>query len=585
MGKLLKYLKSYKKESILGPFFKLLEACFELIVPLVMASIIDIGIKNRDMAYILKCGGILVLFGLVGLICSVTAQYFAAKAAAGFGTQLRNDLFRHINFLSYTEIDSIGTATLITRLTSDANQVQSCVNMVLRLFLRSPFIVFGAMVMAFTVDYKAAFIFVIVIPLLMAVVLGIVAATIPLYRKAQNQLDTILLKVRENLNGVRVIRAFNRQEAEDKGFREESNTLQKIQVFVGKMSAVMNPVTYIIINIAIICVLWVGGKEVDIGIITQGAVVALVNYMSQILVELIKFANLIVSITKAFACANRINGIFGETSSVQENAAESILSLKKEDNAADTPVVEFRDVSFSYKNAQKDSLEGITFKAMRGETIGIIGSTGSGKSTLVNLIPRFYDTVKGSIFVDGIAVPDYPLKELREKVGLVPQKAVLFSGSIRENIKWGKPDATDEEIMQALTCAQALSFVNDTKEKLETQLSQGGKNLSGGQKQRLTIARALVKNPKILILDDSSSALDFATDANLRIALREMQSGATIFMVSQRASTIRKADKIIVMEDGGVAGIGTHHELLAACQVYKEICLSQLSKEEVQANA
>lgn len=581
MRNLMKYFKDYKLESILGPLFKLLEASFELFVPLVMAQIIDVGIKNRDMGYILGRGGILVLLGVVGLACSLTAQYFSAKAAVGIGTRLRNDLFRHINSLSYKEIDIVGTSTLVTRMTSDVNQVQAGINLTLRLFLRSPFIVFGAMVMAFTINVKAALIFVAAIPLLSVVVFGVMFISMPLYKKVQRQLDQVLLTTRENLLGARVVRAFNRQEDEIDKFGQENDMLVRLQVFVGKISALMNPVTYVIINGAIIVLVWTGAWQVEEGIITQGEVVALVNYMSQILVELVKLANLIINISKALACANRISGIFAQGSSIVERDGQAWRDGAESDPAASVPRVEFRDMDFYYAGAKEPSLSKISFAAMRGQTIGIIGGTGSGKSSLVNLIPRFYDAAKGAVLVDGVDVRDYALKELRGKIGVVPQKAVLFKGSLRDNMKWGKKDATDEEIYKAIDTAQAREVVESKEKGLDFMIQQGGRNLSGGQKQRLTIARALVRRPKILILDDSASALDFATDAALRKAIRENTKDMTVFMVSQRATTIKNADRILVLDDGKLVGIGTHRELLESCEVYREICLSQLSKEEV----
>lgn len=576
MKKLLTYFKSYKLESILGPLFKLLEASFELLVPLVMAQIIDVGIKNRDMGYILGRGGILVLLGVVGLACSLTAQYFSAKAAVGIGTMLRNDLFRHINSLSYKEIDTVGTSTLITRMTSDINQVQSGINLVLRLFLRSPFIVFGAMVMAFTINVKSAMIFVVTIPLLSVVVFGVMLISMPLYKKVQKQLDRVLLTTRENLLGARVVRAFNRQEDEAEKFDGENSMLVRMQVFVGKISALMNPVTYVIVNGAIIILIWTGAWQVEDGIITQGEVVALVNYMSQILVELVKLANLIINISKALACNNRINAVFAEQSSIVEKPGAG-----GEDSSSQV-TVEFKDMDFCYAGAKEPSLSGISFKAFRGQTIGVIGGTGSGKSSLVNLIPRFYDATRGTVLVDGTDVKDYSLARLRSKIGVVPQKAVLFQGTLRDNMKWGKEDATDEEIYEALDTAQARDFVDSKEKGLELKIQQGGRNLSGGQKQRLTIARALVRKPEILIMDDSASALDFATDAALRKAIREHTADMTVFLVSQRATTIKNADQILVLDDGKLAGLGTHEELLDSCQVYREICLSQLSEKEVR---
>lgn len=580
MKKLLKYLKNYKLETVLAPLFKMLEASFELFVPLVVARMIDVGIGNRDFSYILRQGGLLFLLAAIGLTCSLTAQYFAAKSAVGFSTALRNDLFAHINRLSFNEQDVIGTSTLITRMTSDVNQVQSGVNLTLRLLLRSPFVVFGAMVMAFTVNVKAAMVFVVAIPALSVVVFGVMAASMPLYKKVQRQLDRVTLATRENLTGARVIRAFNRQEDEIRRFDAENEQLVKFQVFVGKISALMNPVTYVIINLAIVAVVWISGKQVDAGIITQGETVALVNYMSQILVELVKLANLIVSISKALACANRISLVFDERSSIVDPAADG--SAEAGGMQPTQPKVRFEHVSFSYKNAKADSLTDLDFTIQKGQTIGIIGGTGSGKSSLVNLIPRFYDVREGAVLVDGVDVRRYSLKELRDKIGMVPQKAVLFKGTLRENMQWGRMDATDEEIYRALDIAQAREFVDGKGRGLELSIDQNGKNLSGGQRQRLTIARALVKNPEILIMDDSASALDFATDAKLRKAIQEGTKNMTVLIVSQRASTIRHADQIIVLDDGAVAGCGTHSELLAGCEVYREICLSQLSKEEVQ---
>ncbi len=580
MRKLVRYLKDYKLESVLGPLFKMLEASFELFVPLVMAQIIDVGIKNQDASYILKMGGLLVLLGIVGLACSLTAQYFAAKASVGFSTALRNDLFAHINHLSYSEQDKIGTATLITRMTSDVNQVQSGLNLALRLLLRSPFIVFGAMIMAFTVNVKAAMVFVVAIPALSVVVFGIMGVSMPLYKKVQRQLDQVTLATRENLTGARVIRAFNRQEDEIRRFEESNGLLVRFQIFVGKISALMNPITYVIINLAIVAVVWISGKQVDTGIITQGETVALVNYMSQILVELIKLANLIVSISKALACANRISTVFEVKSSIMDPGEAGTAAGRTKDN--EEQKVCFRQVDFAYTGAKEDSLSCIEFTAGKGQTIGIIGGTGSGKSSLVNLIPRFYDVRQGEVLIDGRDVREYSLQELRYKVGVVPQKAVLFKGTLRENMQWGKKDATDEEIYRALDMAQAREFVDSKEKGLELFIEQGGKNLSGGQRQRLTIARALVKQPEILIMDDSASALDFATDASLRRAIREGTKGMTVFLVSQRATTIRNADQILVLDDGHMVGKGNHQELFEHCEVYREICLSQLSKEEVQ---
>ena len=572
MRKLLRFLKKNKKESILSPLFKLLEASFELFVPLVMAAIIDTGIGNKDGGFILKMCGILILLALVGLTCSITAQYFAAKAAVGFATKVRHALFDHIQKLSYTEMDTAGTDTMITRMTSDINQAQSGVNMVLRLFLRSPFIVFGAMIMAFTIDVKAALIFVVTIPVLSVVVFGIMIITIPLFRRVQASLDKVLGVTRENLTGSRVIRAFNKEQEEIADFDESNERLTDVQLFVGKISALMNPLTYIIINVALVILIWTGAIQVNIGKISQGEVVALVNYMSQILVELVKLANLIITVTKAIACGNRVQSIFEmETSMVDGNGS------KKEDTGY---TVEFRNVSMRYKGAGADTLTGIDFKAKPGDTIGIIGGTGSGKSSVVNLIPRFYDVTEGQVMVDGMDVREYKITDLRDKIGIVPQKAVLFAGTVRSNLAWGKEDATEEEMQQALSVAQAAEVVDKKDGKLDAEVEQGGKNFSGGQKQRLTIARALVKQPEILIMDDSSSALDYATDAKLRQAIHNMPNRPTVFIVSQRAASIMYADKIIVLDDGTVAGTGTHEELLKDCSVYQEIYYSQFKRTE-----
>ena len=576
MKKLLIYLKNYKKECVLAPLFKLLEASFELIVPLVMAAIIDRGIAVSDRPYIFKMGGVLVLLAAVGLTCSITAQYFAAKAAVGFATKLRYSLFSHIETLSFSEMDTVGSSTLITRITSDINQVQSGVNMVLRLFLRSPFIVFGAMIMAFTVNVKAALVFVVTIPLLSVVVFSVMLASIPLFKKVQSGLDQVLGHTRENLEGARVIRAFNKEEDEAREFNASNEFLTNMQLVVGKISTLMNPLTYIIINCAIIAVIWVGGKQVYGGIITQGEVVALVNYMSQILVELVKLANLIILINKAIACGNRIEEVL-ETKSSIVNAPSEVNAASDSENA-----VVFSHVSMAYASTSEEALTDIDFTAKKGQTIGIIGGTGSGKSSVVNLIPRFYDVSKGSVLVDGRDVRDYDLTELRDKIGVVMQKAVLFQGTIAENLRWGKPDATDEELWHAIEVAQATDVVEGKEGKLDYMIEQGGRNLSGGQKQRLTIARAVVKDPDILILDDSASALDFATDARLRAALRNLQGNKTIFIVSQRTSSIQFADQIIVMDDGQVAGIGTHEQLLEQCEIYREIYESQFKKEDLQ---
>ncbi len=588
MRRLLYFMRDYRKESILGPLFKLLEASLELLVPLVVADIIDVGIKNGDAGYVLGRGGVLILLGFTGLVSSITAQYFAAKAAVGGCTQMRGALFAHLNRFSYKELDTIGTSTLITRITSDINQVQTGVNLVLRLFLRSPFIVFGAMVMAFTIDVKAALIFAGVIPVLFAVVFGIMGVTIPVYRKVQGQLDRVLLHVRENLSGVRVVRAFNRQEDEREVFHGDSAALMKTQLFVGKISALLNPLTYAIINAAVILLVWTGGRQVDSGVLSQGQVVALVNYMSQILVELIKLANLIVNITRSLACLSRINAVFDQETGMEEGSFEGENREQPEDAGDDgnraVPCVEFRDVSMVYQEGSEAALERVSFRAFPGETIGVIGGTGAGKSTLVNLIPRFYDASEGSVLVDGVDVREYTYQGLRQRIGVVPQKAVLFSGTIRENLRWGKRDASDEEILEALRTAQGLDIVEKKVKGLDEEILQGGRNLSGGQRQRLTIARALVRDPEILILDDSASALDFATDARLRRALKERKKSAAVFLVSQRAATVRQADKIIVLDDGQVAGIGSHEELYRGCEIYREICLSQASAEEEQAH-
>ena len=583
MKRLLGYLKQYQKESIIAPLFKMLEASFELLVPLVVASMIDMGIRSQDSAHILKMGGLLVLLAVIGIACSLTAQYFAAKAAIGAGTALRNDLFAHIHKLSYAEIDTIGTATLITRMTGDINTVQNGVNMVLRLFLRSPFVVFGAMVMAFTVDIKGAMVFVCAIPLLSIVVFGILLISMPLYKKVQKQLDQVTLSTRENLLGVRVIRAFNRQDSETKRFQEENSLLVKSQVFVGKIAALLNPVTYVIINLASVVLIWTGARQADAGILSQGKVVALVNYMSQILVELIKLANLMILISKAMASMKRVDGIFEIEPGIKEpEQTEKQESCRKPQKGETVPKVRFSHVTFTYEGAKEPSLTDISFTAMAGETIGIIGGTGSGKSTLVNLIPRFYDVTGGKVEIDGTDVRKGRLDNIRNQIGVVPQKAVLFKGTLRENMRWGKKNAADEEIWQALQTAQARDFVEEKGSGLDLEIHQGGRNLSGGQRQRLTIARALVRRPDILIMDDSASALDFATDARLRQAIKEDTEDMTVFLVSQRAATIKNADRILVLDDGHLAGIGTHKELFLSCQVYREICLSQLSKEEVQ---
>ncbi len=583
LGKLLIYLRNYKKESILGPLFKLLEASFELIVPLVMAAIIDTGIANQDKGYVFQYGIILILLGLIGLICSITAQYFAAKAAVGFSTKLRHALFTHIEGLSFQEIDTVGTSTLITRMTSDINQVQSGVNLTLRLFLRSPFIVFGAMIMAFTIDFKAALIFVVTIPLLSIVVFTVMLVSIPIYKKVQSCLDHVLLLTRENLTGARVIRAFHKEEEEYKRFLDKNGQLTSLQMFVGSITALTNPITYVIINGAIILLIYTGAIQVNIGNLTQGQVVALVNYMSQILVELIKLANLIVSMTKAFACANRVQSIFEIECSIKEKSKKGIEDASLQNNFSSTktivPAIEFQKVYLMYQNAGEEALTDLNFTVNKGQTIGIIGGTGSGKSSLVHLIARYYDVSKGQVLINGKDVRDYPLDMLRRKVGIVMQKAVLFQGSLRDNLKWGKEDATEEEMWHALELSQAKEFVLTKEGGLNFIISQGGKNLSGGQKQRLTIARALIRKPEILILDDSASALDFATDAKLRAAIKTIGKEMTVFIVSQRASSIQYADQILVLDDGQIVGKGKHEELLENCRVYQEIYYSQFPKQ------
>ena len=575
MKKLLCYLKEYKKESVLGPLFKLLEATLELFVPLVVAAIIDTGIGNQDRGYVVKMCLVLVLLGLIGLAFSVTAQYFAAKAAVGFVTTIRHVLFGHIQKLSYAELDTQGTSTLITRMTSDMNQVQNGVNLTLRLLLRSPFVVIGAMVMAFTIDVKAALVFVVGIPALAVVVFGVMLACIPLYRKVQNRLDKVLGLTRENLTGVRVLRAFCKEEEQEAEFQKQNQTLTDTQKFVGRISALLNPLTYVIINVAIIALIWIGAIRVDMGIITQGAVVALYNYMSQILTELIKLANLIINITKSVACGNRIQSVLEVEPSVKDGAAT--VSGDGEAGKSAYSVV-FEHAGIRYPDAAQEAVSDITLNVRPGETIGIIGGTGSGKSSLVNLIPRFYDCSSGAVYVDGRNVCTYGLTELRDKIGVVPQKSVLFAGTIRSNMQWGKPDATDEEIFAALEIAQAKDVVSKKEKGLDTEVEQGGKNFSGGQRQRLTIARALVKQPEILILDDSSSALDFATDAALRMAIGSMKHKPTLYIVSQRTSAIQYADKIVVLDDGSVVGIGTHEKLMNTCEVYREIYDSQYKR-------
>lgn len=571
------YLKDYKKESILAPLFKLLEAFFELMVPLVMANIIDYGISNRNMGYIGKMGLLLLLLGVVGLASSITAQFFAAKAAVGFSTKLRQALFNHIEDLNFTDIDKAGTSTMITRMTSDVNQVQSGINMTLRLFLRSPIIVFGAMIMAFTIDVKCALIFVVAIPLLSVVVFGIILSTIPMYKKVQSKLDQVLGITRENLTGVRVIRAFHQEAKEADRFRENNEALSAMQIFVGKISACMNPVTYIIVNGAIIALIYTGAVQVNIGNLSQGEVVAIINYMNQILVELVKLANLIVTMTKALACAERVASVFDIGADAAYVGAQNQKLADKVDKSA--PFLDFKHVSLTYQGAGAPTLQDMNFTVNRGDTVGIIGGTGSGKTSLVNLIPGFYPATEGEILLEGRDIKTVSDEELRGRIGVVPQKAVLFKGTIRSNLQWGKPDATEEEMWKALELAQASEVVEGKDGKLDATVAQNGKNFSGGQRQRLTIARALVREPEILILDDSASALDYATDAKLRAALRTLENKTTTFIVSQRASTIRHADKIIVLDDGEIAGMGTHDELLKDCTVYQEIYYSQYPEQ------
>ena len=578
MKKLLIYLKAYRKEACLAPIFKMLEAVFELFVPLVIKGIIDYGIAAEDRAYCLRMGLLLLLLAVIGLAMATTAQWFSARAAAGFAAKIKQVLMEHIQKLSYTELDTIGTSTLITRMTSDVNQVQTGTNLVLRLFMRSPFIVFGSMIMAFTIDFKAAMIFVITIPLLSVVVFGIMLSSIPLYKKVQSQLDRVLGITRENLTGVRVIRAFNKEEEEISHFKTENEQFTRLQTFVGKISALMNPLTFVIVNSAILVLVWTGAWRVEGGILTQGAVVALVNYMSQILVELIKLADLIINITKAVACGNRIQKVLEVEPSMENGSKECIEEKRTPANAVD-----FNHVSLTYSGAGAPSLTDIDLHVKTGQTIGIIGGTGSGKTSVVNLIPRFYDATQGNVLVFGKPVKEQDMESLRSQIAVVPQKAVLFAGTIRENMKWGKEDATDEEIMEALTIAQAAEVVQKKEGGLDAFVEQGGKNLSGGKRQRLTIARALVRKPRILILDDSASALDFATDAALRKAIREMKNAPTVFIVSQRTSSIRFADQILVLDDGKSVGVGTHDELLTTCSVYKEIYDSQYKKSGKEA--
>ena len=574
MKMIMRFLKDYKKECVLAPLFKMLEAIFELFVPLVVSSVIDKGIANGDKGYIMQMCFMLILLAIIGLVCAITAQYFSAKAAVGAATGMRHSLFAHIQTFSFTEMDTLGTSTLVTRMTSDINQVQNGINMVLRLFLRSPFIVFGAMIMAFTIDVKAALVFVAAIPILTLIVFGIMLTTRPMYKNVQSGLDKILGITRENLTGVRVIRAFNKEQDEVKRFKKDNESLNRLQKFVGKISGLMNPLTYVVVNVSIIALIWIGAIRVNAGALTQGQVVALYNYMSQILVELIKLANLIITITKALACAGRIESVFEVTSGMADGSVKEVAAKEEQ------PSVEFKNVSLTYSGSGASSVEGINFKAMKGQTIGVIGGTGSGKSSLVNLIPRLYDATQGEVLVDGVNVKDYDIETLRNKVGIVMQKAVLFKGTIRENMWMGKKGATDEQIDEALEISQSKEFVDSKQGCLDYVIEQGGKNLSGGQRQRLTIARAIVRKPDVLILDDSASALDFATDAALRKAIRGMNNSPTVFIVSQRAASLMYADLIIVLDDGQVAGMGTHDELLANCEVYKEIYESQFKKAD-----
>lgn len=580
MKKVLEFLKEYKKESILAPLFKLFEALLELFVPLVMAAIIDKGIVENDKEYIIKLGVLLILLGLVGLSASITAQFFAAKAAVGVSSKLRRAMFEHIESFSFSSIDKVGTSTLITRLTSDINQVQNGINMVLRLFLRSPFIVAGAMIMAFTIDAKAAMIFLLIIPALSIVVFGIMKITIPLYKKVQFLLDGLLKDTRENILGARVIRAFNKEDSEIENFDNDNENLRSMQILVGKISGLMNPLTYVIVNGGIMFLIWKGARFVDNGTLTQGQVIALINYMSQILVELVKLANLIVTVTKAVACANRVSDIFEieKNSSFGDELKVNQRTASKDDwSQKDVPIIEFDHVSMTYEGAADESLTDIHFSVNRGQTIGIIGPTGSGKSSLVHLIPAFYDVTKGDLRINGTSVKKWDKISLREGIGIVLQKAVLFKGTLRENLKWGSADISDEDMWQFLNISQSKEFVEGKEGKLDMAISQNGRNLSGGQRQRITIARALARKPKILILDDSSSALDFATDARLRKEINQL-SDMTVFIVSQRTSSIMQADKIVVLEDGKMVGVGTHSELLETCELYKEIHNTQVAQ-------
>ena len=573
MSKLLRFLKGYEKESVLGPLFKLLEATLELFVPLIVASLIDVGIANCDVRYVIKMFVFLVLLGIVGLAFSLTAQFFAAKAAVGFVKKVKHALFKHMEELSYTEIDKLGTSAMVNRMTSDMNQVQSGMNMSLRLLLRSPFVVAGAFVMAWTIDGQAAKVFGFTILGLTVIVYGIMLITIPLYRKVQQKLDKVLASTRENLVGVRVIRAFGLEEEEKKEFVHKQDELTVGQKFVGSISALTNPLTYVVVNLGIAVLIWKGAIQVEHGILTQGAVVALYNYMAQILEELVKLANMIVLLTKMVASGNRIQSVLDMEAS-QVYPEETERDLRRE-----IPYVVFENVNLKYAGAGEESLSSLNFQINKGQVVGVIGGTGSGKTSLVNLIPRFYDATSGTVYVDGIDVKAYKKEEIRKKVGVVPQKAVLFKGTIRDNIRWGKPDATEKEIWQALKVAQAEEIVQGKENKLDFIIAQNGRNLSGGQRQRLTIARALVRKPEILILDDSASALDYATDAKLRKALQEMEEKPTIFIVSQRTISIQHADVILVLEDGLLVGMGTHEELLKTCEIYQEIYASQFKKE------
>lgn len=575
MLKLIKYLKGYTLQSILAPLFKFLEACFELTVPIVMANIVDIGVKNSDGGYVWKMGAVLIILGVLGLAAAITAQYFSAKAALGFGTALRRDFYRHLNTLSHAEIDKIGTSTMITRITNDINQAQTGVNMFLRLFLRSPFIVVGSIVMCLTVNVELTLIFAVAAPVLGLIIYLIMTKTIPGYKRIQGRLDKVSLLTRENLSGVRVIRAFSRQKNEKRDFDQETSELMAAQVRVGRISALLNPLTFAVVNLAIAAILWFGGGYVDTGAITQGELIALVNYMNQILLALIALANLIIILTKASASASRVNDMFNVKSSITDEGNTVPNAI------GNAPCVEFKNVTFGY-HTNKPSLENLSFTLEKGETVGIIGGTGSGKTTLVNLIPRFYDVTDGEVLINGVNVKKYPLELLRNKIGIVPQRAMLFKGTIRSNMQWGKNDATDEEIWKALETAQAAEFVKKLPSGLDSRVEQGGRNFSGGQRQRLTIARAVVMKPEILILDDSASALDFATDAALRSALKNDIADTSVFIVSQRASGIQHADKIIVLDDGKPIGIGKHGELFNSCHVYREICLSQMSQQEIE---